>query len=611
MKLIQKSLLKSIGHGCLFIVFLYMPIVLFAQTNPSTNMWYEQPASIWEDALPIGNGRLGGMYFGDPYSDRLQFNDDTYYTGGPYSTVVKGGYKHLPEIRQLLFDGKVVEAHHLFARYLLGSPVEQMKYQNMGNVVLNFENKGEISDYKRELNLETGITGITYMQDGIKYKREVFASYPDQAIIMKISADKPGAISFNCQLRGVRNQTHSNYATDYFRMDLLEEDGLRLTGKSADYLGVEGKLRYEARLKAINKGGKVRTDVKSLYVDDADEVILVLVAATNFNSYKDVSADSEERVTKYLSALEGVDYKVTKEKHIADHQSLFNRVSLELPNGKNSNEPTDKRMELIQDEPDPALAALCYQFGRYIMIGSSRPGTQPANLQGIWNDYQNPAWDSKYTTNINIEMNYWNVDFGNLSECSEPFFKMIRELSDEGSKVAKEHYGIDKGWVFHQNTDLWRVAAPMDGANWGTFTVGGAWFCNHIWEHYLATGDIEFLKENYDLMKGAAEFFLEYLIEEPKSGYMVTSPSTSPENIYKSTGNYEFFDEMNGTSYRASQMCYGSTIDTQILLDFFDYVEKAATTLVLMRVSGNRYVTCAPSYPHAGWRRRDFTGVDF
>ena len=203
------------------------------------------------------------------------------------------------------------------------------------------------------------------------------------------------------------------------------------------------------------------------------------------------------------------------------------------------------------------------------MIGSSRPGTQPANLQGIWNDYQNPPWDSKYTTNINTEMNYWNVDAGNLSECSEPLFKMIRELSDQGAEVAKEHYGINKGWVFHQNTDLWRVAAPMDGANWGAFTTGGAWLCTHIWEHYLSTGDKQFLEENYDLLKGSAEFFLEFLIEDPRTGYLVTNPSTSPENIYKSPGNYRFFDEMNGTYYRASQMCFGSAIDTQILLDLF------------------------------------------
>jgi len=449
----------------------------------------------------------------------------------------------------------------------------------MGNVVIEFENKAEVSEYRRELDLKTGITSITYVQDGVKFNREVFSSYPDQAIFMKISADKPGSINFSCQLQGVRNQAHSNYATDYFMMDLWGDDGLKLRGKSADYLGVEGKLRYEARLKAMNKGGEVYTDVKSLYVKNADEVVLILVAATNFNSYKDVSGDCEARVEEYLSKLEGHDYYTIREDHIADHKSLFNRVSLELPSGKNSYEPTDKRMELIQEEPDPALAALCYQFGRYIMIGSSRPGTQPANLQGIWNDYQNPPWDSKYTTNINTEMNYWNVDAGNLSECSEPLFKMIRELSDQGAEVAKEHYGINKGWVFHQNTDLWRVAAPMDGANWGAFTTGGAWLCTHIWEHYLSTGDKQFLEENYDFLKGSAEFFLEFLIEDPRTGYLVTNPSTSPENIYKSPGNYRFFDEMNGTYYRASQMCFGSAIDTQILLDLFDYASKASEVL--------------------------------
>ena len=576
----QASLLRKllkIKHLASLLVLI--SVNTFSQFDPATVLWYNVPAETWEEALPVGNGRLGAMYYGDVYSDKLQFNEDTYWTGGPYSTVVKGGYEKLPEIQQLLFEGRVVEAHQLFGRYLLGNPVEQQKYQSMGNVVLEFENKSEVSDYRRELDLNTGITRITYKQDGVQYSREVFASCPGQAVIMKISSDKAGSISFSCQLQGVRNQTHSNYATDYFMMDLWGDDGLKLQGKSADYMGVEGKLRYEARLKAINEGGEVNTSVKSMHVKNADEVILILVAATNFNSYKDVTGDCTARVRDYLARIEGKDYERMKKEHIADHQSLFNRVSLKLPTGKNSYEATNERMELIQDEPDPALAALCYQFGRYIMIGSSRPGTQPANLQGIWNTYQNPSWDSKYTTNINTEMNYWIVDAGNLSECASPLFDLIREVSDQGSEVAKEHYGIDKGWVFHQNTDLWRVAAPMDGSNWGAFTTGGAWLCTHIWEHYLSTGDEEFLKQNYDLLKGSAEFFLEYLVKHPKTEYLVTNPSTSPENYYVSPGNYRFFDEMNGNYYKGSQLCFGSTIDTQILMDLFDYVSKASEVL--------------------------------
>ena len=573
------SIQKCLKIRYFIILYQLISANIFSQFDPTSALWYDKPAEIWEEALPIGNGRLGAMYFGDVYADKLQFNEDTYWTGGPYSTVVKGGHEKLPELRRLLFEGRVVEAHLLFGRYMLGNPVEQQKYQSMGNVFFEYENKSEPTDYHRELDLNTGITRITYKQDGVQYSREVFASHPGQAIIMKISSDKPGSISFSCQLQGVRNQSHSNYATDYFMMDLCGDDQLKLQGKSADYLGIEGKLRYEARLKAITEGGEVNTNVKSLHVKNADEVILILVAATNFNSYNDVSGDCTARVRDYLANIEGKDYERMKREHIDDHQSLFNRVSLKLPTGKNSYEPTNERMELIQDEPDPALAALCYQFGRYIMIGSSRPGTQPANLQGIWNTYQNPSWDSKYTTNINTEMNYWIVDAGNLSECASPLFGLIREVSDQGTEVAKEHYGVDKGWVFHQNTDLWRVAAPMDGSNWGAFTTGGAWLCTHIWEHYLSTGDKDFLTENYDLLKGSAEFFLEYLVEHPETGYLVTNPSTSPENYYVSPGNYRFFDEMNGTYYRGSQICYGSTIDTQILLDLFDYVIKASEVL--------------------------------
>jgi alpha-L-fucosidase 2 len=362
-------------------------------------------------------------------------------------------------------------------------------------------------------------------------------------------------------------------------MDPWGEDGLKLTGKGADYLGIEGKIRYEARLQARLKGGRVRPGIRSLRIEDADEVVLILVAATNFNSYKDVSGDCARRVEETLSRLAGKDFDRLKEAHIRDHRELFDRVKLELPVTANSALPTDVRLQRIKDSPDPALAALCYQFGRYIMIASSRPGTEAANLQGIWNNDANPWWDSKYTTNINLEMNYWNVDAGNLSECAQPLFDLIREVSDQGRDVAREHYGVQRGWVFHQNTDLWRVAAPMDGANWGTFTTGGAWLCTHIWDHFLYTGDREFLRENYPLLKGAAEFFLDFLVEDPVRKRLVTNPSTSPENPPGSPQNGRFFDEMNGTYYSGSQICYGSTIDTQILLDLFAETARAAAVL--------------------------------
>ncbi len=561
---------------CLFVL---ATTSIQAQLNPSTTLWYKDSVDKWEDALPIGNGRLGGMYFGNVHTDRLQFNEDTYWSGGPYSTVKKGGYKKLKELQQLLFEKKFVEGHLLFGRYMLGNPVEQQKYQSMGNLVLEFDNAEAVSDYKRELDLSTGIAKITYTQNGIHFTRELFSSHPGQAIVMRITADKPGAINFSCQLQGVRNQTHSNYATDYFNMDSWGKDGLKLTGKSADYLGIKGMLHYEALLKAKLKGGTVNTQTAMLTIKNADEVTLVLVAATNFNNYKDVGGDAAKRANDYMSKVVNQAYEKIKQGHIKDHQQFFSRFNIELPVTANSLLPTNERIKKVQEAPDPSLAALGYQFGRYVMITSSRPGTQPSNLQGIWNNDQNPWWDSKYTTNINTQMNYWNVDAGNLSECALPLFDLIKEVSDQGSMVAKEHYGVNEGWVFHQNTDLWRVAAPMDGSNWGAFTTGGAWLCTHIWEHFLYTQDTAFLKKNYALMKGCVQFFLHFLVKDPVKGWLVTNPSTSPENVPGAPGNTRFFDEMNGGYYNGSQICYGSTIDEQILHDLFGYMAAASELL--------------------------------
>jgi alpha-L-fucosidase 2 len=289
--------------------------------------------------------------------------------------------------------------------------------------------------------------------------------------VVRLTADKPGSISFDAELRGVRNSAHSNYATDYFRMDAVGNDQLKLTGKSADYLGVEGKLRYEARIKAVPKGGSMSTESAKLNIENADAVDLYFLAATNFVNYKDVSADQAQRVAADLQKLGNRSSEEVFQDAIQDYQTYFDRVSLTLPTTTTSFLPTDERMESIQTTPDPQLSALAYNFGRYLLISSSRPGTQPANLQGIWNKDMNPSWDSKYTTNINTEMNYWAVETANLSELAEPLITMVKELTDQGSEVAREHYGA-RGWVFHQNTDLWRVAAPMDGPTWGTFTVG-------------------------------------------------------------------------------------------------------------------------------------------
>lgn len=549
-----------------------------ASLNPATQLWFKTPATKWDEALPIGNGRLGAMVFGKYREERIQLNEETYWTGGPYSTVVKGGHTVLPEIQRLVFEEKYLEAHNLFGRHLMGYPVEQQKYQSLANLHLFFEKQESVQDYKRWLNLSTAVTSVSYTVDGVTYLREVFASAPDQTIVVRLTASKPGSISFKANLRGVRNQAHSNYATDYFRMDAVGQDGLAVTGKSADYMGIEGKLRYEARIKVEPEGGTIKTDGVDLIVEGANAATLYFVAATNFVNYKDVSADPHERVENYLKKLAGKKYESIQQAAIADYQKFFNRVMLTLPITQNSYLPTNERMVRIQETPDPALAALSYNFGRYLMIASSRPGTQPANLQGIWNDDMNPSWDSKYTTNINTEMNYWPVESGNLAECSEPLTTMVRELTDQGAQVAKEHYGA-KGWVFHQNTDLWRVAAPMDGPTWGTFTVGGAWLCTHLWEHYAYTRDVAYLKDVYPIIEGSVQFFLDFLVKHPNGKWLVTNPSTSPENFPSSGGNKPYFDEVTASFREGTTICAGSSIDMQILYDLFGYYLEASSVL--------------------------------
>ncbi len=546
--------------------------------NPSTLLWFTSPATKWDEALPVGNGRLGAMVFGTVSEERIQLNENTYYSGGPYSTVVTGGAKALPELQRLVFEGKYLDAHNLFGRKLMGYPIEQQKYQSLANLHLLLHHGEKETDYRRSLDLESGISSVDYTVGAVHYRREIFSSAPDQAVVVRLSASEPGSISLTANLRGVRNQDHSNYGTDYFRMDPVGQDGLAVTGKSADYLGVPGKLKYEGRVKAVAEGGSVKTNGNDLVVEKADSVTLVFVAATNFVNYKDVSADQHKRVESDLRKLSGKSYVQLRDAAVKDYKHYFDRVALDLPRTENSALPTLERKRKHQTKSDPSLAALVYNFGRYVLISSSRPGSQPANLQGIWNDDMNPMWDSKYTTNINTEMNYWPANSANLEELNEPLFKLIKEVSDQGAQVAKEHYGA-RGWVFHQNTDLWRVAAPMDGPSWGTFTVGGAWLCTHLWEHYQYTKDKAFLKSNFPLLEGSVQFFLDFLVKQPNGKWLVTNPSTSPENFPDGGGNKRFFDEATGSMQPGTTICAGSSIDMQILFDLFGYYIEAAKVL--------------------------------
>jgi alpha-L-fucosidase 2 len=540
-------------------------------------LWYDGPAQEWEEALPVGNGRLGAMVFGGHGEERIQLNEETLWSGGPYSTVVKGGAKVLPEIQKLIFEGDPIAAHKLFGRHLMGNPVEQQKYQCLANLHLFIEHETEVTRYKRWLDLKTATTHVEYTAQGVQYQRDIVASAPDQVIAVRLTASQPGQISFRAQLRGVRNDTHSNYSTDYFRMDGVGNDGVMLNGKSADYLGVEGQLRFRAQLKAAPEGGSMRVEGDELFVDGADAVTLYIVAATNFVAYDDVSGDPVARVNDTLKRIEGKSFREILDAAIEEYQSYYERASLQLPPTTNSLAPTNQRMVAFDTSSDPSLAALAYNFGRYLLIASSRPGTEPANLQGIWNEDQNPKWDSKYTANINVQMNYWPVESANLSDCAEPFITLVKELSDQGSEVAREHYGAD-GWVFHQNTDIWRVAAPMDGPTWGTFAGGGAWMTTHLWEHYRYTLDRDYLEDIYPVIKGNVDFFMDFLVDHPNRKWLVTNPSSSPENPPKGPGYEYFFDEVIA-SYYFTTICYGSSIDMQLLTDLFGYYAEACRIL--------------------------------
>ena len=544
-------------------------------------IWFRQPAAEWNRALPVGNGRLGAMVFGGTALEHLQLNEETLWTGGPYNPVKKGASAALPEIRRLLFAGDVPKAHDLFGRTMMGIPVEQMKYQPLGDLLIRFPQHDTVANYRRALLLDSALARVSYDLRGVTYTREVFSSAPDQAIVMRITASKPGALTFSATMHGVRNPAHSNYGTDYFLMDGVAPNALRLTGKNSDYLGIPSRLTYEAQLRATsaNGHGSVSVDYRTLHVRNADTVTIVLAAATSFVNYRDVSGNPAERVRTALDRAAGRSWETMLRDHVAEHQRWFNRVDLALgaPDSAAAR-PTDERIARFATAPDPSLAALVYQFGRYLLIGSSRPGTQAANLQGIWNDNPNPWWDAKYTVNINLPMNYWPAETGNLGELVQPLESLVREVAETGTETAREHWGA-RGWVLHQNTDIWRAAAPMDGPSWGAWPVGGAWLMTNLYERYRFSSDTAELRRIYPLLRDQTRFLLDILVPHPTKGWLVTAPSNSPENYPGWPGNGEFFDETSGISLSAYTMAAGPTMDMQIIRDVFGAFTEAATTL--------------------------------
>ncbi len=526
----------------------------------ATVLWYQKPAAKWREALPVGNGRLGAMVFGVPEREQLQLNEQTIWTGGPYDPTHPGGPEALPEIRRLIFSNQFSDAHKLFDKTMMGEPVEQMKYQPLGNLFLTFPGHSEPTNYRRQLDLDTAIADVSYCVGGVNFRREILVSPVDQVIVVRLTADQPGSLTFVAKLDGCTNtQTPGD---ERHSVETPNSGELVLRGKSGSLWGIEGRVLYEGRVRVLNEGGKRLITPQGVSVEAADAVTLIIAAATNFKSYNDLSGDPATRVQAYLQKVSDKAWDRLRSDHITEHQRLFRRVELKLTTTKTSALPTNERLTGYDPQKDPALAALLFQYGRYLLIGSSRPGCQPANLQGIWNGDMNPSWESKFTTNINLQMNYWPAEAGALPECVEPLVQMVKELAVTGSKVARVHYGAG-GWVFHQNTDQWRHAAPMDGATWGTFSVGGAWLCTHLWEHYLFTGDETYLRDIYPLLKGSAQFFLDTLVEYPDRKWLVTCPSNSPENFPTYPGNPKYDDKYGVT------ICAGATIDMEILRDLF------------------------------------------
>ena len=515
-------------------------------------LWYRTPAESWVQALPLGSGRLGAMVFGGVDKEHLQLNEDTLYAGGPYDPTNPTALAALPQARQLIFDGKYREADRLIGQKMMAKPLRQMPYQTAGDFWLAFPPLTRVEQYRRELNLDTAISRVTYRADGVVYMREVFASPVDQVIVVRLTADKPGSISFAATMSSPQKTTVSTEVTG----------ALVMSGVNGSAQGINGALKYQVRAQIKTRGGAVEAGSDQLSVKGADEAVILLAAATGYKSYKDVSGDPAVIVRKTLDKATSRTFAQLEKSHVTEHQRIFRRVSLDLGRTEAASQPTDARIAAYGNGQDPQLAELYFQYGRYLMLSCSRPGGQPANLQGLWNDSMSPPWDSKYTININTEMNYWPVDSCNMGECVEPLERMVLELMENGARTARVHYGAP-GWVVHHNTDLWRVGAPIDGPAYGMWPMGGAWLLQNLWEHYQFTGDEKFLARIYPAMKGSAEFYLSALVEEPTHKWLVTCPSMSPENQHP---------------FGAS-VCAGPTMDMEILRDLFSNCIRASEIL--------------------------------
>ena len=530
---------------------------------------FDHPATKWTEAVPVGNGRIGAMVFGGTDDERLQINESTLWGGGPHDYTNPEAYSHLEEVRKLIFAGNVEEAEKL-SEGMMGKPKLLMPYQPFCDVRLHFPEHGPVTEYRRELHLDDAIAETSYKIGSADFRREVFVSYPDQVLVVRLTSSQPGQLMFSVGMDSPQDGTS---------VKAVASDTLELTGQiqprknpPQSWTGSwdEPGMRFAAVLKILPEGGSVRSAEGRLEISGANSVTMLFSNATSFKNYRDISGDAIGSARAYLERASKHSYDSLLQRHLADFRPLFARVQLRLGEDKSS-DPTDERIKNFAENEDPSLLALYYEFGRYLLISCSRPGGQPANLQGIWNQDLHPAWSSKMTTNINLEMNYWQADAGDLWETQEPLWSLIRDLRVTGADTARVDYH-SKGWVLHHNTDLWRAATPVDGA-WGIWPSGGVWLANQMWDHYEFSGDREFLRnDGYPAMKEAAEFVLDNLAEAPAgtpfAGRLVTNPSMSPENNYF----------LNGKRH---SMTYAPTMDIEMIRELSENLQQATKILNL------------------------------
>ena len=513
-------------------------------------MWYDVPAEIWLEALPLGNSHLGAMVYGGVQSEQIQFNEETFWSGGPHNNNSTQSLEHLQEVRDLIYEGRETEAEQIINQYFIPGP-HGMRFLSLGSLFLDFEGMQEPENYRRELDLTRAVATTTFTSGGVKYTRTAFTSLPDGIMAIRLQADKKGAISFKTRYENVFDTA-------------VSADGNVLTAvvQGVEQEGIPAALTAYNRMEFYGNG-KIQAEGDAISVTGASDVTILMSAATNFVSYKDVSGDAQTRNEGYLSKVRSKSFKWLEKRHEKAFAEQFGRVKLNLEDGDNASLPTDKRLDAFYDSDDMGMVALMFNYGRYLLISSSQPGGQAANLQGVWNDKRDAPWDSKYTININAEMNYWPAEVTNIPETAEPLFSMIKDLSETGAVTARQMYDCG-GWMAHHNTDIWRIAGPVDGATWGMYPSGGAWLATHLWEHYLFSQDKDFLREWYPVLKGAADFYLDYLQPLPGTDYLVVVPSVSPEH---------------GPMGKRSTVTAGCTMDNQIVTDALSSVLEASRIL--------------------------------